>query len=71
MARNVPRVKVDPPPKMNEYLGLRKSTITRVYTVFTDNVNEKKILKKCVVPFKLFYIFQCIHGPRFEQQLHP
>ena len=25
MARNVPRVKVDPP-KMNEYLGLRKST---------------------------------------------
>ena len=33
MARNVPRVKVDPP-KMNEYLGLRKSTITRVYTVY-------------------------------------
>ena len=32
MARNVPRVKVDPP-KMNEYLGLRNSTITRVYTV--------------------------------------
>ena len=32
MARNVPRVKVDPP-KMNEYLGLRKSTIIRVYTV--------------------------------------
>ena len=35
MARNVPRVKVDPP-KMNEYLGLRKSTITRVYTVSTN-----------------------------------
>ena len=37
MARNVPRVKVDPP-KMNEYLGLRKSTITRVYTVYISEI---------------------------------
>ena len=51
MARNVPRVKVDPP-KMNEYLGLRKSTITRVYTVckfYSSMMKDHVIGFLCVV----------------------